>query len=248
MSQPKKNSTNLLILAVALLIAVALMIFMLVQRNDLSQKNEALTAELATSQQNWQTVSAQKEVLQTELADVNSSLREAQTSLQESLDKAVELNAQISTLTTEKEGLQVDLADALAVQTQLNEYIATTTDLLTATQLNLATTSDLLATTTTERDTLSAQVVTLSKQLEDAQTVVTAVNADLKAARKLQLESLNLLKGHLTLSEAEYNKQLAKSGLTASARETITQAITNVQKQIVDLDERIAAVTELVGE
>lgn len=65
-----------------------------------------LQEALAVSMEHWQTVAAEKEAMEAELAEVNNALKEADLTLKESTDRAATLETEIEALQAEIEALQ----------------------------------------------------------------------------------------------------------------------------------------------
>ena len=96
-----KKSRSLLIAVVVLIIAVAVTVAILVRNQHLSQDLSQLQTSLSESQNKWKETAAKKEALQTELADVENNIREAQLTYDESTVKIADLTGQIETLTAQ---------------------------------------------------------------------------------------------------------------------------------------------------
>ena len=60
---------------------------------------------LAASRQNWETTAAEKETLQAELSQVENEVKEAALTLQESTDRAAQLEAELAALRQEIDAL-----------------------------------------------------------------------------------------------------------------------------------------------
>ena len=107
-----KKSRSLLIAVVVLIIAVAVTVAILVRNQHLSQDLSQLQTSLSESQNKWKETAAKKEALQTELADVENNIREAQLTYDESTVKIADLTGQIETLTAQNASLENQLVIA----------------------------------------------------------------------------------------------------------------------------------------
>ena len=71
----KLKSNFITILAVVVVVAIAVVVFMVISRSNMASQNTTLQEQLADSQAAWQTVSDEKEELQTQLSTANDALR-----------------------------------------------------------------------------------------------------------------------------------------------------------------------------
>lgn len=220
MSQNNKNNRIPMILAAALVVAVILAVVFFMQRINLSSQVDSLQSDLAVSQTRWQTVSEEKEALQSDLTVVNDNLREAQLSLEESAAKVEQLDEQVLELTAMKADLEVELTEAQQANDELNAYIATTTDLLATTTDLLETTEACLATTTDLLESTEACLATTTDLLADTESMLTTTT-DLLTLTEAERDELQNRVAELTAANEEITAQLAE--LTAASEAAAAQ-------------------------
>ncbi len=186
-----KKSRSLLIAILVLVIAVAVTVAILVRNQHLSQDLSQLQTSLSESQNKWKETAAKKEALQTELADVENNIREAQLTYDESTVKIADLTGQIETLTAQNASLENQLViaadtesmytrQAAAIRETMEVMKASNESLVTALKVESEYTGDLWQAMIDSRDQILSSLKTRKKTTEDA----------LKSA-KSQLETLS---------------------------------------------------------
>ena len=179
-----KKSRSLLIAVVVLIIAVAVTVAILVRNQHLSQDLSQLQTSLSESQNKWKETAAKKEALQTELADVENNIREAQLTYDESTVKIADLTGQIETLTAQNASLENQLviaADTEALKVE-SEY---TGDLW---QAMIDSRNQILSSLKTRKKTTEDALKSAKSQLETLSAVGNTVKADSVRAEILDLE------------------------------------------------------------
>ncbi|MBQ9325851.1 MAG: hypothetical protein IJ246_08775 [Clostridia bacterium] len=95
-SSPRKLPVILAVLV--MLVAIALGIVVYQRNHQMEEEIAQLKSDLTESQNHWQAVSEEKEVLQKDLDDIESSIREAKLTIEESSRKIEDVQEQVASL------------------------------------------------------------------------------------------------------------------------------------------------------
>ncbi|MCR4884254.1 MAG: hypothetical protein K6A68_11815 [Clostridiales bacterium] len=175
----KTSNRSFLIALVVMIIAVGVTIAILMRNQHLNQDLSNLQTSLKESQNKWQEIAAEKEVLQEELETVENNIREAQLTYEESTEKIADLTQQVNDLTSQNTTLENQLvlaSDAETMYTQQASAIRDTITLLQASndslvqELNISSdyTGDLWNTLVEARNQLLSSLKTKKTSIEAA--------------------------------------------------------------------------------
>ena len=221
-SAPKKNRT-LIIAVLVLIIAVAVTIAILVRNQHLNEDLNQLQSSLKVSQNNWKQIAEKKEALQSELADVENNIREAQLTFDESTQKITDLTGQIQTLTAENTSLENQLviaADTESMYTRQAAAILETIEVMKTSSETLTTalkadseyTGDLWSAMIDSRNQILSSLKTKKKTAEDA---LAAANSKLESLTAESTAKADVVRAEiLTLEKqlADINRQIRMYG------------------------------------